>query len=226
MHLVINSIKSISDRYAPSRILSFNSAHVFKTLQLIGKYGFVSRLLLMNELGLGEGSIKTLIKHLKMENLIITTQKGTTMTEKGRKLFEEISKYICAETQVPKSSISIAEYNYAVLLRNLQFAVKQGVEQRDAAIKIGARGATTLLYHKGKFLMPGSRFDALEKEKKIEKLFKENLKPKDNDIIVIGSDDQSYITAELASKVAAIQTIENHDDHEESKFFPNNKKIE
>jgi len=179
----------------------------------------------MNELGLGEGSIKTLIKHLKMENLILTTQKGTTMTEKGTKLFEKISQYICAETQVPKSSISIAKYNYAVLLRNLKFAIKQGVEQRDAAIKIGARGATTLLYKRGKFLMPDSRFNALEEEKGIEKLLKDNLKPKDGDVIIIGSDDHSYITAELASKVAAIEAIENHEDHKEIKFIPNSKKL-
>jgi hypothetical protein len=210
---VVNTLKAISSRYAPSRILSFNSAHVFKTLQLLKRDGHVSRLLLINELGLGEGSIKTLIKHLKMEKLILTTQKGTTMTERGEKIFEEMSQYICAETQVPKCSISIAEYNHAVLLRNLKFAINQGIEQRDAAIKVGAKGATTLLYNMGKFLIPGSKFNALKQEKAIEKLLKDNLKPIENDIIVIGSDDNNYITAELASKSAALQTLENHEDH-------------
>ena len=100
---MVNTLKAISSRYAPSRILSFNSAHVFKTLQLLKRDGHVSRLLLINELGLGEGSIKTLIKHLKMEKLILTTQKGTMMTERGEKIFEEMSQYICSETQVPKS---------------------------------------------------------------------------------------------------------------------------
>ncbi len=219
MHLVVNTLKSISSRYAPSRILSFNSAHVFKTLQLLKKDGHVSRLLLTNELGLGEGSIKTLIKHLKMEKLIFTTQKGTTMTERGEKIFEEMSRYIRSETQVPKSSISIAEYNHAILLRNLKFAIKQGVEQRDAAIKMGAKGATTLLYNNGKFLIPGSKFNALKEEKAIEKLLKDNLKPIENDIIVIGSDDNKYITAELASKSAAIQTLENHEDHKRLEFI-------
>ena len=216
---MVNTLKAISSRYAPSRILSFNSAHVFKTLQLLKRDGHVSRLLLINELGLGEGSIKTLIKHLKMEKLILTTQKGTTMTERGEKIFEEMSQYICSETQVPKSSISVAEYNYAILLRNLKFAIKQGVEQRDAAIKVGAKGATTLLYNNGKFLIPGSKFNALKEEKAIEKLLKNNLKPIENDIIVIGSDDNNYITAELASKSAALQTLENHEDHKGLEFI-------
>jgi hypothetical protein len=186
---------------------------------LIKRDGHVSRLLLINELDLGEGSIKTLIKHLKMEKLIITTQKGTAMTERGEKIFEEMSQYICSETQVPKSSISIAEYNHAILLRNMKFAIKQGVEQRDAAIKIGAKGATTLLFNNGKFLIPGSKFNALKGEKAIEKLLKDDLKPEENDIIVIGSDDNKYITAELASKSAALQTLENHEDHKRLEFI-------
>ena len=216
---MVNTLKSISSRYAPNRIVSFNPAHLFKTLQLLKRDGHVSRLLLINELGLGEGSIKTLMKHLKMEKLIITTQKGTAMTEWGEKIFEEMSQYICSETQVPKSSISIAEYNHAILLRNMKFAIKQGVEQRDAAIKMGAKGATTLLFNNGKFLIPGSRFNALKGEKAIEKLLKDNLKPEENDIIVIGSDDNEYITAELASKSAALQTLENHEDHRRLEFI-------
>ena len=141
------------------------------------------------------------------------------MTEWGEKIFEEMSQYICSETQVPKSSISIAEYNHGILLRNMKFAIKQGVEQRDAAIKMGAKGATTLLFNNGKFLIPGSRFNALKGEKAIEKLLKDNLKPEENDIIVIGSDDNEYITAELASKSAALQTLENHEDHMRLEFI-------
>lgn len=213
MHLVINTINSISSRYAPGRFLSFNSAHVFKTLQLMDREGYVSRLLLIKELQLGEGSIKTLIKHLKMEKLIITTNKGTTMSERGRKIFEQMSRFICAETQIPRSSISVSEFNYAILLRFVKFAIKQGVEQRDAAIKIGARGATTLVYKDGKFLIPGSRYNALKDEKIIDKILKDKLKPVNDDIIIIGSDDSNIILSELASKAAALYTLENHGNH-------------
>ena len=213
MHLVINTLNSISSRYAPSRFLSFNSAHVFKTLQLMGREGYVSRLLLIKELQLGEGSIKTLIKHLKMEKLIITTNKGTTMSERGRKIFELMSRFICAETQIPRSSISVSEFNYAILLRFVKFAIKQGVEQRDAAIKIGAKGATTLVYKDGKFLIPGSRYNALKDEKIIDKILKDKLRPVNDDIIIIGSDDSNIVLSELASKAAALYTLENHGNH-------------
>jgi hypothetical protein len=168
----------------------------------------------MKELELGEGSIKTLVKHLKMEKLITTTNKGTAMSERGRKIFDEMSRYICSEAQIPRSTISISEYNHAILLRYAQFAIKHGVEQRDEAIKMGAKGATTLIFKDGKFLIPGSAFNALKNEKGIEKLLKDKLNPINGDIVIIGSDESSQITAELASKAAALYTLENHSDHE------------
>lgn len=221
MHLVINTLNSVSSRYAPSRFLSFNSAHVFKTLQLMDREGYVSRLLLIKELRLGEGSIKTLIKHLKMEKLIITTSKGTTMSERGRKIFEQMSQFICGETQIPMSSISVSKFNYAVLLRYVKFAIKQGVEQRDAAIKLGAKGATTLVYKDGKFLIPGSRYNALKDEKKIDKLLKDKLKPVNDDIIIIGSDDSNIVLSELTSKAAALYTLESHGNHKDLELVIN-----
>jgi len=220
---VIQLLKSISDRYAPSRILSFNFTHVFKTLQLIEKEGYASRNLLIDELLLGEGSIKTLIKHLKMEKIISTSNKGTNMTDKGKNLLLELNKYICSETKVPKCSISIGKYNHAVLLRNLRFAIKHGVEQRDVAIKMGAKGATTLIYNNGNFFMAGTKINALKEEKAIEKILKDNLNPVDDDIVVIGSDDNNYLTAELASKAAALNIIEDHRDENHGNLAGLNK---
>ena len=132
-----------------------------------------------------------------------------------------MSRFICGETQIPKSSISVSEFNYAVLLRSVKFAIKQGVQQRDAAIKIGAKGATTLIYKDGKFLIPGSKYNALKDEKKIDKLLKDKLKPVNDDIIIIGSDDSNIVLSELASKAAALHTLEGHGNHEELDLVPN-----
>ena len=102
MHTYVRTLTKIASRYAPSRILSFDSTHVIKVLQL-GEEGHVSRNLLCQELSLRKGSIKTLVKHLKMEGLIDATNYGITMTEKGRKLASEILSLIPAETAIPKS---------------------------------------------------------------------------------------------------------------------------
>jgi hypothetical protein len=41
----------------------------------------------------------------------------------------------------------------------------------------------------------------------------ENLNPEDDDVIIIGSDDNSGRVAELSAKSAALLTVRNHEKH-------------
>src|SRR5919201_1939175 len=171
MHIYVKALTKIASRYAPSRMLSFELVHVLKTLQLLDKNDHVSRTLLCQELALGEGSIRTLVKHLKMQNLIKSTNGGTRLTQKGKALSSELFQSIPSEANMPKCSIALGKFNYVVLLKNYSFAIRSGIEQRDAAIKIGALGATTLLYKVHKFVMPNAyNEDSLQKESDIANL--------------------------------------------------------
>ncbi len=204
-------LEKISQRYAPSRILSFNIVHVFKSLQLIYINGHVSRKILCKELELGEGAIKTLIKHMKINGMIQTSNVGTCLTEKGNLIFSKISQHIPSEMSLPKCSIAIGNFNYVILLKQYRHAIKSGLEQRDSAIKMGALGATTLIFQDLKFVMPLTNFEPLVSEKKLLKILSERLRPEDGDVIIIGSDDQSEKTAELGAKYAALYTILNYE---------------
>lgn len=83
VHTYVKALAKIANRYAPSRVLSFNLVHHFKALQLMEEKGHVCRALLCKELSLGEGAIRTLLKHLKMQGLIESTKNGARLTEKG-----------------------------------------------------------------------------------------------------------------------------------------------
>ncbi|HEX2406742.1 MAG TPA: DUF4443 domain-containing protein, partial [Nitrososphaeraceae archaeon] len=113
----------------------------------------------------------------------------------------------------PKSSITVGKFNYAVLVKNIANSIRSGIEQRDIAIKSGAIGATTLIFIDGKFLVPKTSFNALEEESKIQKVLMTNLRPNDNDVIIIGSDNTNKQNAEIAAKNAALLTIMNHLKH-------------
>jgi hypothetical protein len=217
MHIYIKALFKVAGKYAPSRNISFDIVHIFKTLQLIDDRGHVSRGLLLKELALGGGVVKTLIRHLKMQDMIHTTKSGTKMTDKGKSIYSHLRVSIPAELNVPKCSVALGKFNYAVLLKKYNFAIKSGIEQRDAAIKMGAKGATTLLYKGGRFVMPlaDGTFDPLHAEPKIRKLLIDRLQPmEDGDAIIIGSDDTSKKLAELAAKSAALLTIMNHEKHD------------
>jgi hypothetical protein len=211
--MYVKVLQETSCRYAPSRILSFDIAHIYKTFQLIENHGHISRDLLCQELNLGEGSIKTLIRHLKMQNLVETNRTGTRMSNKGKKIFSHILSSIPRECILPKCSVALGRYNHAVLLKQLSSAVKSGIEQRDAAIRMGALGATTLSFINEKFIIPGTNFDALRRELHTRELLINNLEPESLDVVIIGSDDTNHRIAEMGAKNAALLTVMSHDKH-------------
>ena len=213
MHMYVKALAKIASRYAPSRILSFDSVHVLILLQLIEKKGHVSRNLLCKELSLGEGSVKTLVKHLKVQGIIESTKAGTTSTSKGKKISEQLLSAIPEEMSLSKCSIALGKFNYAVLLKQYGFALRSGIEQRDAAIRTGAIGATSLLFKDNRFVMPGTSGDPLIKEPNTARLLLDKLKPEEGDVIVIGSDMEDERRAELAAKAAALTTIMAHERH-------------
>jgi hypothetical protein len=212
MHKYIMTLERVATRYAPSRALSFDLVHVFVALQRIGNKGITSRNALCSGLVLGEGTVKTLVKHLKMQGLIETSNRGTRMTAKGKGVYEGLLSTIPAEMSLPRCSIALSRFNYAVLVREFGFAVRLGIEQRDAAIKMGATGATTLLFKENKFVMPAaSSNDSLKKEREVRRMLVEKLNPRDGDVIIIGSADSNEKTAELGAKNAALLTILSHE---------------
>jgi hypothetical protein len=211
MHMYIVILERVASRYAPSRALSFNLVHVFAALQRIGNKGITSRNALCSGLVLGEGTVKTLVKHLKMHGLIETSNRGTRMTAKGKGVYEGLLSIIPAEMSLPRCSVALSRFNYAVLVREFGFAVRLGIEQRDAAIRMGATGATTLLFKENKFVMPASSNDSLKKEREVRRMLIEKLNPRDGDVIIIGSADSNEKTAELGAKNAALLTILSHE---------------
>lgn len=219
MHTFVRALEKAASRYAPSRLLSFGEVHVFVALQLMSRRGHASRDALTSELALGGGAVKTLVKHMKMAGMIETSNGGTRMTAKGRSVYEGLASAIPAEMDLPRSQVALGRYNYAVLLREFGFAVRSGIEQRDAAIKMGATGATTLLYKDGRFSMPagnngngGGGQDPLKREQALKKELAEKLKPQEGDAVIIGSAEKGKV-AELAAKSAALATIMAHEKH-------------
>ena len=200
MHTYVKTLQKVADRYAPSRVISFDMVHVFKTLELIQENGHVSREKLCKDLGLGEGTIKTLVRHLKMQNLIESTNAGTTMTKKGNSFFSELLSSIPSEISLSKCAITLGKFNYAVIVKQMSSMIKDGIAQRDAAIRMGASGATTLLFKDNKFLIPQTYFDSLKDEHQLSEQMIKNLHPQDGDVIIIGSDNYSRMKAEFGKK--------------------------
>lgn len=199
-------IEKVASRIAPGRIPTFQDVHVIKALEAIGTKKTVGRKRLSKLLGLGEGATRTLVKHLKIEGLIVTLKSGISLSKFGEKVFSDLKSKISHQVEIPKSPLTVGPFNVAVLVKNVAHAVKYGVEQRDAAIKVGALGATTLVFSDERLKMPGVQEDIFKGIQSIYNMLITNLKPEENDVIVIGSANEKLL-AEFGAKAAALELL-------------------
>jgi predicted transcriptional regulator len=205
MFKTLASIEKVAGKIAPGKSPYFIEAHIIKALMIIGRRP-IGRVNLAKALGLGEGSIRTMIKHLEKAGLIETSREGIVLTDSGQELVSAVKSRISEIIEVPKSALTVGASNVAVLVRGAADSVKAGLEQRDAAIKVGAQGATTLVFSSGGLSMPSTNEDVFEKLPKIRDTIISKLKPEEDDIVVIGSAGDKP-TAELGAIAAALETL-------------------
>jgi len=206
MSKLFRTLEKATAKLAPGRAPFFIEAHLVKTLMTIDDEGTVGRVKLSKTVGLGEGTMRTLIKHLENEKLIKISKTGVTLTSSGKKLTTNLKSKISEEIEVPRSSLTVGPFNVAILVKNATDAVRGGVEQRDAAIKIGALGATTLIYRRGRLSMPVVDEDVFQHDPTVRYVLISKFKLQENDVIIIGSANDKP-TAALGAIAATLETL-------------------
>jgi len=198
------AIRRIAERIAPGRSPSFMEAHVLKALEALSSEPRVGRKRLGMFLGLSEGVTRTLLRHLRAEGFIEVTRRGIGLTEKGARLLGTLRSHILGGMEVPSGPLTIGPKNFAVLVKGAGGQVRSGVEQRDAALKAGAMGATTLVFDGERFTIPGMEEAPPGVEEVYELLLR--LKPRRGDVIIVGS-ASDILSAELGAKTAALELL-------------------
>lgn len=101
--------------------------------------------------------------------------------------------------------MALGRFNYVILIKQYGFAVKSGIEQRDAAIKMGGSGATTLRFKDNKLHS--------QKEPCTAKLLVEKLNPQRWRCYYNKYSCRDIRIAFFAAKNAALLTLLNHEKH-------------
>ena len=192
----------ITSKTAPGMSPDYSEAHVLKVLQLIGSSRGIGRQKLSKEIGVGEGTVRTMIRRLKREGLVDSSRRGLTLTNSGTEALADLLRFM-KETELTNMEVTVGSHDHAVLVRQAANHIKNGVEQRDVALLSGAIGATTLVYDGERLYMPGI---GLELETSTSESLIEWLKPEKGDVIIIGSSD-TIISAEIGAKSAALNLI-------------------
>jgi predicted transcriptional regulator len=181
-------IESLASPKGPGPATTFSMFHIFYALELMAEKP-IGRNKLAGKLNVGEGAIRTIISRLKDSGLIVTSKEGCILTVKGLRIWKSFEDAFPKRAGIRKTALTTSEYNYAFLVKNKGHKVESGIAQRDAAIMGGARRALVIVF-KNDRLMIESVSNNIEKEfpEAANEILK-NLKPEDNDVIIIAGAD-------------------------------------
>lgn len=182
-------LMNLSAPKAPGPQPSFTVFDLVTAIELIAKEGPIGRGRLAEELDLGGGAIRTLIKRLMESGLIDTSKLGCSLTQEGSKIWNEICEIIPQKVRLPENDLAFAVYNVAVLVKGRADRVGDGLQQRDATVAAGAKGATTLIYRDKKLIVPQVSQDLAMDFPGAFRQITEKMRIEENDVIVIGSAD-------------------------------------
>jgi len=182
-------LERIVSEKAPGPSPTFTIFHIIQAIEIMAQKP-IGRSKLAEELKIGQGAIRTLIERLKAAKLITISKAGCTLTHKGLNFWREYKSIFKEKTEIEKNELAIASYNFAILVKNSGHKIKSGVEQRDAAIVAGAKGATTIVMKHGRLLIPAVSENIDRDFPQAASQISDLLKPQENDVVIIASADE------------------------------------
>ncbi len=188
---------------------AFKAHHPAVALIMIGRQQPLGRYELCENMSIGEGSARTLLKRLTEADYTTANGKqGQKLTRKGLALFDQMTGDIPLGLFLDVPRLVMYHHAYANLVKSKAQKVTDGIRQRDEAIiqgGYGKAGVTTLTYKRGALTMPPGDFDILSEYGDEVALVVDSVKPEDGDAVVIGSAIEANLAREVS--MAAVMTL-------------------
>lgn len=110
--------------------------------------------MLSRVLGIGEGSVRTIIKRLQQQSLIsIDSIGGCALTPVGREVLGQIKKGMVSSGSIDLSGMGVTYPSFALQV-NLDVSAHSVLKLRDVAIRWGAEGAIVFHFSGGRIVVP------------------------------------------------------------------------
>jgi hypothetical protein len=192
---------------------AFKPYHAAVAIIMIGREEPLGRYELCQNMSVGEGSVRTLLKRFtESEYIVPEGRQGQRLTSKGKTLFDQISRDIPNGLFLDIGPLVMFDKAFANLVKGKAGIVTDGVRQRDEAIiqgGYGKAGATTLIHKNGSLIMPPGEYHVIVQYEREGVLIIDSLRPRDGDVIVIGSSNDQNLAREVS--MAAVMTLFNED---------------
>ena len=176
----------------------FNDANVYWSLHLLSDGRRMGRKRLADEVGVGEGSMRRIIDTLKEWDFINIKQTGITITKAGISFLEQLP--LRPVNIFVEGSVAGA-CQQGVLVLGGADKVVNGMEQRDAGIKVGADGCTTIVIRDGVLMIPPD-WNMDEKTPELAYKIRKEIGLTQSDALNIGGGENQSVATEAALTAA------------------------
>ena len=178
----------------------FNDANVYWSLHLLSDGRRMGRKRLADEVGVGEGSMRRIIDTLKEWDFINIKQTGITITKAGISFLEQLP--LRPVNIFVEGSVAGA-CQQGVLVLGGADKVVNGMEQRDAGIKVGADGCTTIVIRDGILMIPPD-WNMDEKTPELAYKIRKEIGMTQSDALIIGGGETQALATEAAITAALL----------------------
>ncbi len=180
----------------------YSTIEVVRALLLIRRERLVSRAVLSERLGIGEGTARSLVRRLMSMGHVEVIRAGCRLTATGEQVVSVLSEHVKGPVELDLADVWNHGYSVGISVRDGARIVGRGLEARDEAVRHGAEAAMVLVYRAGRVLMPELE-DITSQYPYFSERITSHMRPVENDCIVIAG-ASSYRRAESGALGAAL----------------------
>lgn len=188
-----------SPQYGP--MFRFNDADIYRTLYYLSSGKRIGRKKLSEMVGIGEGSMRRILKTLTDWEMVEIHQTGITIKRSGLGFLDEVPVKVVSD--IDFGDMVVGDFSKAIIVFGVSEKIENGMQQRDAGIKVGSNGCTTVLLRNGALMVPPD-WNLDEKNPKLAAKIRKETGITEKDAIIIGGGHTEQI-AENAALTAAFE---------------------
>ncbi|MCD6510886.1 MAG: DUF4443 domain-containing protein [Thermoprotei archaeon] len=175
-------------------------------LILLHEEGPIGRYRICRELLLPEGIVRGLLSRLTRSGLVLSIRAGSLLSPKGEKILNSLLSYLGLLSikdlrdlsKISKARVNVVAHMRGVPTRDLGLCL----EERDVAVRFGAKGAIFIMYRNERLEIPGVCDDLESYAPEVNSILITSFDLMEGDLLVTTFNDQEWILREAIIAVA------------------------
>lgn len=180
----------------------FTDADAFLLLEMVSRNHGMSRRELSRSLGLGEGSVRTLVEKLKESDLLCVKQTGITIRPQGSEILRSLGM---RTVEISVGEYVMGDHQFGAIVNDSSEKVFNGIDQRNIVIRTGGEGCTTWVNRDGRTIMLPD-WDVDIHDPSLSKTIRDNAKMGDGDVLIVAGGDTERV-AMISAVTAALDLV-------------------